>query len=364
MQISSEGKIGIGLTLAFGLGGGATVTFPEQRWIGAIIVLVSTIGLILLAISYFSHGKARMGPLTLMIVGGAAFCGGVIWHFWPAPAAPTDLSKPTAPFSWTWEPLTPDETAKLYAALEKENKQSIQIACINDACSDLANSLTSVFNKLDWPLINAYPISRAYVTGATGISVNDYNKPGITLKEALENSTKLAVTFRLPTDKPLGRPRTEHLILVIGGKQPPSPPSPETQKDILDLSARLRQLSVDISSFMVDRQREQTRLAPFQASQQSDPNWMRQNFERSRDFSNETSTLLQDKFGPRITRALADLDVLSIGMTFMVASSGSSMPQVWAKWFGVMADMIADGKIVEARANSADEEFWFKQMTP
>jgi len=40
------------------------------------------------------------------------------------------------------------------------------------------------------------------------------------------------------------------------------------------------------------------------------------------------------------------------------------MPQVWAKWFGVMADMIADGKIVEARANSADEEFWFKQMTP
>src|SRR5208282_5282556 len=122
-------------------------------------------------------------------------------------------------------------------------------------------------------------------------------------------------------------------------------------------------LSDDLATFVLDRQREQTRLPPIETNP-SDLNSVRRNWDRSRDFSNETSILLQNRYGPRIIEALAELDTLSIRMTFMVGAAGTSNPQVWAKWFGFMSIMIAQGRIVEARTNSADQDFWFKQSTP
>jgi hypothetical protein len=59
MGISTEGKIGIGLTLLFGAGAGAVMVAPEQQvWIGWILIIVSAIGFVLL-ISYHLATRVR-----------------------------------------------------------------------------------------------------------------------------------------------------------------------------------------------------------------------------------------------------------------------------------------------------------------
>jgi hypothetical protein len=46
MHISGEGKIGIALTLAFGVGGGAAMMWPSQSWIGFATMVLSSAGLL------------------------------------------------------------------------------------------------------------------------------------------------------------------------------------------------------------------------------------------------------------------------------------------------------------------------------
>jgi hypothetical protein len=50
MAISTEGKIGIALALAFGLGGGAVAVWPDQKIIGLAMMAFAALGLIALAI--------------------------------------------------------------------------------------------------------------------------------------------------------------------------------------------------------------------------------------------------------------------------------------------------------------------------
>ena len=55
MAISTEGKIGIGLTLLFGLGGGAVIVAPEQQvWIGWVVIAFSLLGLVVLGVHHVS----------------------------------------------------------------------------------------------------------------------------------------------------------------------------------------------------------------------------------------------------------------------------------------------------------------------
>jgi hypothetical protein len=76
MAISTEGKIGIGLTLLFGLGGGAVIVAPQQVWIGWTIIAFSLAGLLCLGIYHISSAvaPARAAPRSAkMTVGDTAF---------------------------------------------------------------------------------------------------------------------------------------------------------------------------------------------------------------------------------------------------------------------------------------------------
>jgi hypothetical protein len=53
MHISGEGKIGIALTLAFGVGGGAAMMWPSQSWIGFATMVLSSVGLVGLGYVHF-----------------------------------------------------------------------------------------------------------------------------------------------------------------------------------------------------------------------------------------------------------------------------------------------------------------------
>ena len=53
MQISTEGKIGITLTLVGLLGGGAIMRYPDQAWIGTAMMAVAVFGFACLVWHYF-----------------------------------------------------------------------------------------------------------------------------------------------------------------------------------------------------------------------------------------------------------------------------------------------------------------------
>jgi hypothetical protein len=53
MDISGEGKIGIGLTLVFALGAGAYMRYPDQTWLGTATMIIAAGGLVLLIIHHF-----------------------------------------------------------------------------------------------------------------------------------------------------------------------------------------------------------------------------------------------------------------------------------------------------------------------
>ena len=77
----------------------------------------------------------------------------------------------------------------------------------------------------------------------------------------------------------------------------------------------------------------------------------------------ENITLTQQKFGTRIAEAADDLGHLSIEVPWIVGAE-SYRPELLAKWLAMTADKLNDEKIMDARANSADDNFWFKQATP
>lgn len=58
MALSTEGKIGIGLTLVFALGGGTVIVFPHAVWVGWATMILSGLGLIALTAHHFWPQKS------------------------------------------------------------------------------------------------------------------------------------------------------------------------------------------------------------------------------------------------------------------------------------------------------------------
>ena len=79
MAVSTEGKIGIALTLLFGLGAGAVLVVPEQQvWIGWGIVTVSLTGLVILGVYHFWPKRGLKLGITLTTLGTVLIMLGVI----------------------------------------------------------------------------------------------------------------------------------------------------------------------------------------------------------------------------------------------------------------------------------------------
>jgi hypothetical protein len=112
MQISPEGKIGIGLTLGFALGAGWVMVAPDQaKFVGWVTIGLSLGGLLWLLHHHLSgklglswkEEKRKMIAFSGMIVSGAALCGFAGVYFWPKSI---DSSPPETPTSTT--PDRPD----------------------------------------------------------------------------------------------------------------------------------------------------------------------------------------------------------------------------------------------------------------
>jgi hypothetical protein len=76
MQISTEGKIGIGLALFGLLGGGAIVVFPDQTWIGWSMIAVALVGFMWLTLH---HLKIGQWPMLAAGIGTMIFLGWLTW---------------------------------------------------------------------------------------------------------------------------------------------------------------------------------------------------------------------------------------------------------------------------------------------
>jgi len=92
MRISAEGKIGIGLALLFGLGTGAVIVWPDDRWIGWAMMGVSALGLAMLGVHHFKvvHWFKRLNWMVQTLVIAIALVGSYVGYEYLAHAPPID----------------------------------------------------------------------------------------------------------------------------------------------------------------------------------------------------------------------------------------------------------------------------------
>ena len=125
MAISTEGAIGIGLTLLFGAGAGAMSAWPDQVWIGKTVMALSGAGIVALGFYYFREGLmslwgSRRTVILIALMGGVLWfdywyfsnysTNGGIWHWHiqiglqpppsPAPPKPPAPAPPTPAAPW------------------------------------------------------------------------------------------------------------------------------------------------------------------------------------------------------------------------------------------------------------------------
>jgi hypothetical protein len=132
MGISSEGKIGIGLTLLGLLGAGIMSVAPLSYGVeaGWIMIAVAVVGGAMLGIHHFlpsvkrmhSHRRNRVVPLIGMLVSATTLLVFAAWYFWPVPnpvavAAIMPNQIPSAP--------APDPVQEGESKLNKETQKLI-----------------------------------------------------------------------------------------------------------------------------------------------------------------------------------------------------------------------------------------------
>jgi hypothetical protein len=228
---------------------GAALMWPdigaELFALGAAIIIASII-----------HRWVELVPTLICgAIGGILVYGGLFLSgnpLRPGPHIPTS-------FSWTWDALKERDIDGLYSHVEKVEKQDVQVLCPSDECSALAGSFTQLFSKLGWRIVSEPGLERMYWEGRTGIFLNRSGGQSDVVKNAIETQMGIRVQLVSPGNNSSalsGRAGVDHLLIIVGAKPPPDPIPSEMQRDMLDLSATLKQLSSDIRSFVSDRDRE------------------------------------------------------------------------------------------------------------
>lgn len=347
------------------IGTGLAVAFPEQRWIGFIIIAVGfvififDIKVIDWKISFGNPGAAHMnywGPWVLIIAGPLI---GVLWLYFTWAPSVSSQSTSLSPFSWRWQ-LIPDKTASLMAVkLSAIDKQPITVICDNDNCANLSSQLIAIFNAAHWPIAPSDgTMTWVYSNGLTGILITKADDYARGIADVFNDVAGIP-TFVQSANRP-GMPQTDHIMIVIGAKPAPTP-LPENVLSQLDYIVEgCKRLSTEILDFSTARQQELSSMILTQTG--STPIEQRMAEFRIRGQFNETTeVLMTSRFGPRVNAKIAELKEIGISPTWSVASNVARDPGKVGQWFGTVAEQLAAGHIEQARTQAADEDFWFNK---
>jgi hypothetical protein len=165
MQISTEGKVGIGLGLLAMAGGGAAVKWPTHDEIGIAMMAFAAIGGMLLAINHFGlSGRWRMFPFGRADI---SFRGTVVRPDWGVRIVPSP------PKRW-WRPVTKTHPYDV----------PTKLAMIDD----LLTVLNSEFPKVSAKGINIAKNAFAYFRNNEKDKLNTDLNDLLALTEGAENS--------------------------------------------------------------------------------------------------------------------------------------------------------------------------------
>jgi hypothetical protein len=217
----------------------------------------------------------------------------------------------------------------------------------------IAASFKSVFERAKWGL-QPMPQLHSIYGGVTGLAHYPNNDIGKTLKSAVEAHTNLKINFVALRHASA----SESSMFIIGAKPLPEPMPADVKKDLSELGQKLKDFSASIIAFAADRQREEA-LLPARETYSPDIEGNKKWFERGVAFSNETESLLAQRF-PQSSFFLGQLEIIGIEMPFGVHTS-KSRPTRIGKWFNLVGSYLEQGQIEEARIKGSDNDFWFNQ---
>jgi hypothetical protein len=317
---------------------------------GGLLVFVVTVFVLAALQSREREERKSMWPIVTMAAGMIIFGIGIAGYFWPQHQASSETS-PVGNWSWDWAPLTVSQQDQLFEKLKALPKQEyLYVACDNGSCTALAASLIEVFNKLQWkvhPFFSSSGLTPGLPPGVTGAFLSKQNEETTELKRAIESVSPLKISFH-----PMGEPYT----LYFGAKPLPDFLPDREKQELRETGGQMKQLSTELSGFAEDRNREFSRLPAVKSGVHPETD----EAIRRQDFNRETGTLMQLKFGSRITTLTAQAARYGIRQAWQVASRNDS-PQMFSKWFFTVGQHLQDGQLVDARKIAADDNFWFHQ---
>jgi hypothetical protein len=351
------GAVGVPLALigtGLGVAMAATPSKGEFHLARACFIcaaLMMASGTFLLQWNY-TEGSAAVRIAIVALLGALIFGGLAGALDWINKKQHPIEQAPATRFSWEWDPLTGEQIEKIAAHLRAGSAHSIQLSYHPKIAAALVSSLEQIFDKAGWAHTSVRLAEFDDLNSATGLRQYKESEAGKILKGAIEANTSLRVSS---IDLRFAPPS----VFVVGWKPAPSPLPDEVKKQFDDLAKQLTSLSKAILDFAEDRNREQA-LLPSEESYGKNDNG-RQAWQRRVDFSTQTEALLSRKFGADIASSLGQLYPLGIQMPFQVRTTGGYHIARIGKWYALLASHLANGQIEEARANAADNNFWFNQ---
>lgn len=307
--------------------------------------------------------QARKMSITFgLIVSGVLFAALLAFLLkpqWFGLAAQQELVPKTdtqsGQFSWNWGSLTAQQKENLLSGLGHIKKTSVVIGCMNQTCADLLNDLNMTFTQAGLTITGPHSLGVLYAIGVSGMAISGPEPEAGNLRTVLQDALGIPVSIRTTTYPPTPK---DFVAIIVGGKEPPNPIPLEIQNQLLKLSNSMQILASDLNNFAVERQREKQRLPQLPRSHPPTQEQGFREWKQQTNFSQETSALLNQKYGARIASIWKELDAISIRPDFKTESSLKDST-IFAKWLNVVAEKLEKAKVVEARTIAADSEFWF-----
>jgi hypothetical protein len=190
----------------------------------------------------------RVGPLIVIAIGLTVTGAGVAWYFWPQRLTPASMPIPEDSASnsnaskWAWPVPNSQNMALLTEKLKQIPDETIAVASVPSAGSDLADALQSAFLSSGHKNV---PIKQPFegMIGKSGVIVFAANDMAKNLSTILESADIKPTSI---TD----RPNTNVIVVTIGARAFPNPLPPEMKAEIIIFGGQLKAFSSQISAFL------------------------------------------------------------------------------------------------------------------